>query len=121
MAIFLIVLLIIALLWPYITRWISRYMARKAEDYLRDMTGMPPRDDKSRGKKGRQSGRAARSGRGESRGAEPIIPKEYAEDVEFTEIKEYSEADLLETDDDGRVYHESQVEDAVFTEIKTRE
>lgn len=52
---------------------------------------------------------------------EPIIPKEYAEDVEFVEIKSFSEETVVTTEhkSDGkeRVVVESQVEDAEYTII----
>lgn len=117
MATFLIILIIIVLLWPVLMRWLRGYMARRAENYLRSRMGMPPRDDSRRRRRGGTSAKPERP-ENERRPAEPIIPKDYAVDVEFTEVKDYSEADLLKSNPDGTVYHESQVEDAVYTEIK---
>lgn len=98
-------------------------MARRAENYFRRMAGMPPRDNGKKRKQKADAGNGARRGGQNPRRHTddgPIIPKEYAEDVEFTEYKEYSEADLLRTEEpDGTTtYRESQVEDAEYTEIK---
>lgn len=50
---------------------------------------------------------------------EPIIPPEYAEDVEYVEILDYSQTDTVIKDETGRtVYHETQVEEAVIIEEK---
>lgn len=117
MATFLIILIIIVLLWPVLMRWLRGYMARRAENYLRSRMGMPPRDDSRRRPRRGASAKPERP-ENEHRPTEPIIPKDYAVDVEFTEVKDYSEADLLKSNPDGTVYHESQVEDAVYTEIK---
>ena len=48
MGVFLIILLILALLWPYIMRWMRGYLMRKAEDRLRQMMGAPPRQEERR-------------------------------------------------------------------------
>lgn len=92
---------------------------------MRNAMGMPPRD------KSRQSSRqTSSSGRSHYRGAStgqkrrqpsggPVIPKEYAEDVEYTEIRSYSE-DTVIADDGGELHYasESQVSDAEILEIK---
>jgi len=114
-------------------------MERRAEDLLRRATGMPPRPGSKEAKRQarQQSGRASgsesgrggysrRRARGRDRGAYgegPIIPKEYAEDVEFVETKDYS-SDTIETvADNGQRrerYRESQVSDVEWEEIKTK-
>ena len=55
-------------------------------------------------------------------GREPLIPKEYAVDVEFVEIKDYSSATVIGEDNSGRqqVYNESQVSDAEYVMIKPK-
>jgi len=137
MYIALIIILLILLFWPYIMKWVGRFMARRAEDYLRRATGMPPRPgsraarkEESRRKADRQDGRRSyRSYRsGGSRGYErdsdgPIIPREYAEDVEFVETKDYSESTISDDRDGIRKetrYRESQVSDVEWEEIKTK-
>ncbi len=136
--IFLIIMAVLWVAWPFVTRWIRAWVMRrlqnKAEDYIRQAAGMPPRQEaKSRAKKansrrggsrqeapqGTASGRRrASSSYGRRRG--PIIPKEYAVDVEYVEIKEYSSATVIgETPQGERVeWHESQVTDAEWVEIK---
>lgn len=123
----LIICIVLFLLWPTIKKWLARYMVHKTEDFIRSATGMPPRDKKRRerassgstsyGREGRQSG----SRRGRRSSKEPIIPREYAEDVEFVESVEYSETTIREdySDGSGRVYTESQVSDVEYVEIKT--
>lgn len=130
MGIFLIILILLFLLWPLITRWTQRYMARKAEDFLRNATGMPPRPGSRKAKK-----QAARETRENVRNSsynrmhrsrrqsypspnEPIIPREYAEDVEFVETKDFSSTTIDNSGKHISEYHESQVSDAEWEEIK---
>lgn len=114
-------------------KWVGRFMARRAEDYLRKATGMPPRPGSRQARKesrrtsatggSRQSSsRQAQSGYGYYDPDGPIIPKEYAEDVEFVETKDYSETTIGSFDDSRRnttFYRESQVSDVEWEEIKT--
>lgn len=82
--------------------------------------GMPPRD-KKRSKKDEAQGSPSGPERGRRRAytrTGPIIPKEYAEDVDFVEIKEFSSTHIEEEgDDSGTEYDESQVSDAIWEEI----
>lgn len=142
MGVALIIFLIILLLWPTIVKWIgpmvsgwvNRFMANRAEDFIRNATGMPPRPGSRKARRqarqqsksqnsseGRHSsGRTRRHRRNYDDG--PIIPKEYAEDVEFTETVDYSETTIA--DENGTTsyssYSESQVSDAEWEEIKTK-
>lgn len=115
------------LVWPAISRWLKRKAMERAEDYMRRSMGMPPRDKKR--KKSEQDGGSSsgntyyrkerRNPFGQDRyGKEPLIPKEYAEDVEFTETIDYSETETRHTTPDGTTYHESQISDAEYVEIK---
>lgn len=139
-----IVLVIFAIVWllfgQQIKRWLAGFMARRTEDYIRKATGMPPRpgsrearrqqreEQKAQNQRSSQGassyydGRSSRSRRStRSYGNEPLIPKEYAEDVEFTETISYSETTIGVAASDGRnttVYHESQVSDVEWEEIK---
>lgn len=119
------------LLWPSILRLARRYMANKAEDFLRNATGMPPRPGSQRAKReaaqdrssddSRRRGYSYRYGRDRraTRHTGPIIPKEYAEDVEFVETKSFPQTTIDETSDSGtRQWNESQVSDAEWVEIK---
>lgn len=134
-------LLIILIVWllfgSRISAWISNrfhtFVANKTEDMLRKAMGMPPRPDSREGKRRQKRGAYAGSGEGEPDSARrrrrrssradsgPIIPKEYAEDVEFVEFKEFSST-TEETADGGsvRFRRESQVSDVEFVEIKNK-
>lgn len=126
MGVFLIILLILALLWPYIMRWMRGYLMRKAEDRLRQMMGAPPRQEERRQR--RQQRDDSRRGDTRRRRSNPHpaqAMKEVAEDVRYTEIIDYSEStstvDVQEENGTRRrEYHEEQVEDVKFTEIKNR-
>lgn len=115
-------------------KWVRAYMARRAEDFIRKATGMPPRPGSREERKqrertqtysdsGNRYGRKSRKSRWSMSPDEPIIPKEYAEDVEFVETKDYSETTVGDIDSEGRThvrYHESQVTDVEWEEIKTK-
>lgn len=107
-----------------IKAWATRKMYDKMEDALRAQMGMPSRKEEKKRRKQQQSRQDNNNNHTTSRNSdEPLIPKEYAEDVEFTEYKEYSSSTTIteETSKDGRtkkVTIESQVEDAEFVEIR---
>ena len=116
------------LIWPLISRWLKRKAMERAEDYMRKSMGMPPRDKKKRNQSDNNSQsqggyyyqRQRRNPFGQDRYEnEPLIPKEYAEDVEFTETKDFSSTESINKGK-GKVetYHESQVSDAEWTEVK---
>ena len=119
------------LFWPMISRWLKRKAMERAEDYMRRSMGMPPRDKKK--KKSDQSQNTSSQSQGnyyyqrqrrnpfgqDSHTDEPLIPKEYAEDVEFTETKDFSSSESRRnTGEKLEIYHESQVSDAEWTEVK---
>lgn len=128
---FLIIIIILFFAWPYIwphiRRWLQpyivRWLQRRADNYFRQSMGMPPRD-KGRGQA--RSGAAYRShskqdrasGQRRRRTDEPIIPREYAEDVEFTEVHTYSEEHTIADNGEVRFKRESQVSEAEIIEIK---
>ena len=135
MGVFLIILILIFAFGPYIWRrwiqpWIIKRAQRKMEDYLRAATGMPPRDSKAGKKQTRpQDDDSRRSSRRRRRYYNPepgpILPRDYAVDVEYTEIKEYSESVEITGEQHGRrktqrVTVEEQVSDVEYTEIKLR-
>lgn len=136
MGFFLIFLLLICLMWPWIgprlSRWFRGFMTRRAEDAVRRMMGMPSRKEEERARR-RASGAAGRkerdrqssAGRGTGRrhprptedAAEML--KSVAEDVEFTEIKEFESTEIGEDKTSGtRVWSEEQVSDVEYTEFK---
>lgn len=114
------------LIWPVLSRWLKRKAMEKAEDYMRSSMGMPPRDKKrnsGRKQENRTSGQTYyRTGGQNSYSRQnhgPIIPKEYAEDVEFTETIDYSQTESrYRSGDKIETYHESQISDAEWIEIK---
>lgn len=124
-AIVILIALFFWLVWPYIYRYLKRKAMEKTEDYLRTSMGLPPKYKKQKRKKGRKEEESPREyyqrrenpqgGRGSVH--EPLIPKEYAEDVEFVEIREFSARETIVTGD-KTVYHESQITDVEYTEIK---
>ncbi|MDE7097136.1 MAG: hypothetical protein K2O47_06555, partial [Muribaculaceae bacterium] len=93
---------------------------------MRRAMGMPPRDrsqSRSNRKESRQS--SGYSTRRNGSGAQtrrsysgPLIPKEYAVDVEYTEIRSYSTEETIASDGKHISYSvESQVSDAEIIEI----
>lgn len=146
MGIALVIILIIFLCWPTISkwvgRWVSAFVARRTEDYIRRATGMPPRpgsrEAKRRAKAQASGGYAGNqydahdpygesprgrygSRRRNSTGSSSIIPKEYAEDVEFTETIEYSGSTISGETPHSEIKfrRESQVSDVEWEEIRT--
>lgn len=126
---FLIILIILIFAWPHIWRWLQpyfyRWARRRTEDYMRRAMGMPPHGrGQSRGRKTSGYGNASRgnartSSRRRHKESGPLIPKEYAEDVEYTEIHSYSEESTIASDGARVSYvRESQVSDAEIIEIK---
>ena len=119
----------VPILWRWLKPYFFRWMQRRTEDYVRNAMGMPPRDKKknsssegrrqsysSSGFYGAGSGYRRRSGYYSSG---PIIPKEYAVDVEYTEIRSYSSDETVASDGKNVRYKvESQVSDAEIIEIR---
>lgn len=119
----------IPLLWRWLKPYFYRWMQRRTEDYVRNAMGMPPRDKNRKSSSGerRQSyyssgSYGARSGsrkRGGDYSSGPLIPKEYAVDVEYTEIRSYSNEQVIASDGTRVSYRvESQVSDAEIIEIR---
>lgn len=124
----------VPLLWRWLKPYFFRWAQHRTEDYIRSQMGMPPRDKgKSRSQQRQQqysssggyssggystdSYGSRRSGRGYSSG--PLIPKEYAVDVEYTEIRSYSSEETIASDGHTVRYTvESQVSDAEIIEIR---
>ena len=134
LGILILIVLFFWLVWPVISRWLKRKAMERTENYIRSKMGMPPRD-KSRGdQRGRQGQRNYQYGSSQGRRrnpfgpdrytSEPIIPKEYAEDVEYIETKEFSST-TTSTFETGKkktseTYHESQISDAEWVDIKIK-
>lgn len=129
LSVFFLLWLLLRYLWPVILRWLGNMAARRMEDAIRKSAGLPPRGKEkksTRGSSQRQQTSSGRSSRGyySSRRAYyddgPIIPREYAEDVDFVEIKEFSSSsESVESDSgDFSEYHEEQISDAVWEMVK---
>ncbi len=123
------------LLLPRISVLIRRYMMHKAEDYMRRSMGLPPREKRSwwsrfrpaAGKKRETSDpqQNTRRSKGSKRyhprnsNPGPVIPRDYAEDVEYVEIKEFSSKESVTADGEGIKYKlQEQVSDVEWVEIK---
>ena len=124
----------VPLLWRWLKPYFLRWAQHRTEDYIRSQMGMPPRDrNKSRSQQRQQRYSSAggyssggyssdpyagrRRGRAHTPG--PLIPKEYAVDVEYTEIRSYSSEDTIAADGNRVRYTvESQVSDAEIIEIR---
>lgn len=119
------------LLGPVFQRW----ALGKMEDNMRRMAGMPTRKEErkaakraaKRQKKGADGFRRAAYGSRSHAGAPGPSPasllRDYAEDVEFTEIREFSDEIKIGVSDTrkGTKYKiEEQIEDVEFTEIKNK-
>lgn len=119
------IILIVFLLWPQITRWITRLMMRSWEKKLRNMAGQfggaapPPNEGKrpdGRRRKGNNPPPGSRQKQHPAR-----MMNEVAEDVQYTEVREYSQTTIhTESDGTSTTYSETQVEDVKFTEIKDK-
>ena len=130
MSTILIILIIFFVVLPLAQRLLlpllKRYAARKAEDMLRRSMGMPPRSEERKERRQRYSAspgadrQTARNAYSRRRDDGPIIPPEYAEDVEFVEIKEFDDAAAGAHGDADTVTYtsESQITDAEWEEIK---
>ena len=123
----LIILILIFIGLPLLWRWLKPYFFRwaqhRTEDYVRKSMGMPPRD-KSRSRRSNSYNSSSSSSSSYRRKrphyhSGPIIPKEYAVDVEYTEIKSYSSEKVIASDGKTVRYSiESQVSDAEILEIR---
>ena len=140
MGLFWIILLVaVCVCGPWISRWsrqrAAEFAARRAEDYMRRMMGMPSRKEEERARRqsrntGRASERKDKAGWADqsySRRGRRHRPARYraadlmravAVDVEYTEIREYSSATIAADGARVRVETEEQVTDVKFTELK---
>ena len=128
--ILLVTVLVFAVFGPLIGRvlgpLLQKWAMGKMEDNIRRMAGMPTRKEEKKARKraGNQGGRT--SGRARRVWSEPGAPRKqesvftyiraFAEDVEFTEIKEFSHESKTS---EIRYKVEQQVEDVEFTETKS--
>lgn len=123
-AILLLIVVFLCFVWPSIARWLKRKAIERTEDYILKSMGFPPRDKKKRKQEssddplGNQYYSQHRR-RQYRRYSGPIIPPEYAEDVEFVEYIDYSGMEYLQRiSRHVDIYFESQISDAEWSEIK---
>ena len=132
----LVILFLIIVMRPVLQRWFGpmfqRWAMGKMEDSMRRMAGMPTRKEerKARKRAGKREKRGAenfrRAAAGKRKGGTPgrasVSPlQSYAEDVEFTEIRSFSQdvkIGVAEEDGKEKIIVEEQIEDVEFIEIK---
>lgn len=122
----LIAIILFVACWPLLRPYVARWMQHRTEDTLRRMMGMPSRKEEQKARKQAEKRTRNASSRGARKsgrrypgsGYGHIIPPEYAEDVEYTEYKEYSHTHTDINTDIGS-YMESQVEDVEYKEVRT--
>ncbi len=89
--ILIIIILLLFFFWPQIVAWLRQFMARRAENAIRRMFGMPSRKEEERARQKYQE-RTKHSEAQQKRetAADDIVKamQQYAEDVDFVEIKE---------------------------------
>lgn len=136
MGVVLIILLIIFVAWPWISKWLGQlfrwYMARKTEDMMRRMMGMPSRkEEKARAQSRRKEEEAQSRNRRKTssrhryhrppRQDAATLLRSVAEDVEYTEVREFESTHIAaDRGTEHLEYDEEQVSDAEFTEIKKK-
>lgn len=142
MTYFFAIILVLIIIWMFfgeqIKRWGQRRMMEKVEDVFRAQMGMPSAKDerkrrreqeKAQRRGQRTSGKQTYSTRNPNRkssqsAGDTIIPREYAEDVEFVEYKEFSQTTTTITEETPtgkktKTITESQVSDVEYVEIKS--
>ena len=134
---FLTIILVTIALWlifsPYIKPWLRRRAERKLQDYLRAQMGMPTEKEQRRARREAEKQEKRTSGKRGFWSRPPhredhslhapaeIIPREYAVDVEYTEIRQFSQTTIASDSDSGRSFvTECQVSDVEYTEIKSK-
>ncbi|MGM9816101.1 MAG: hypothetical protein ACI304_03460 [Lepagella sp.] len=133
MSIFIIILIILIICWPWISPWLMRhirnFVARHIENTIRRSMGVPPPPKQKRRRRWSRKdepeihddGTSRQSDYGEPPHGKPAdMMKQVAEDVKFVEIKEFEETTIGDTPRETPYYREEQVSDAEFIEIKDK-
>ena len=133
----LVIVFLLIVMRPMLQRWfgpmLQRWAMGKFEDRMRRMAGMPTRKEerkarnraRQREKSGAENFRRAASGsrkRSAPGRAVGSSLQAYAEDVEFTEIKSFTQEvkiGVTESEGSTKIVVEEQVEDAEYVEIKS--
>ncbi|MCH5214256.1 MAG: hypothetical protein J1E97_03615 [Muribaculaceae bacterium] len=131
--ILIVVIFFLVVIWPLVRRTLGpafqRWMLGRMEDGMRRMAGMPTRKQERKAAKKRARAKGGERERVRTGAKSPeaypsaaSFLRTYAEDVEYIEVKSYSETrvigDTVETYS-HTVIVEEQVEDVDFEEIKT--
>ncbi len=99
----------------------------RAEDFVRSQVGAPSRKEEKRARRNEEKRTKYRYSSTRHRPSHIPFPKEYAEDVEFTEYKEFSQTVITGTPGKTKFKQssfskttviESQIEDVEFIELK---
>ena len=120
----LVILLIVIVIWiagPYIKALFERWLMRRLQKSFFKAAGIPDpeKERKKQNKNKKKDTHGSSRHRHQRTQDEPIIPRDYAEDVEFTEYKEYTtETTIDESVSHLHIHEEEQVSDVQFTEIK---
>lgn len=94
-------------------------MTKLAVRKIQKMAGISPEPETKEKRRSRKAAQKEQRKAYTQPSDEPLIPKEYAEDVDFVEIKSYSEKIEISQDSDEIQYKEErQVSDAEYTIIK---
>lgn len=123
MGAFLIILILFFALWPLVSRFLGRLIRWWISRKLRKAMGLDQEFFKGGPKYSSRHRSSGHKGDKEAASPEPIIPKEYAVDVEFVEVKEFAQTEVA-VDKDGNskirqeVKIESQVTDVEWEEVK---
>ena len=135
----LVIIIVILLFWPWIAKWLKGFAMRRAEDMFRRAAGMPTRKEEEKARKrARKSRGDGYERRDQSRRARRNAPdphpasmmREVAEDVEYTEIVDYSSESYSYGEQTARgrkgtraerTVTEEQVSDAEYTEYRKKQ
>lgn len=100
--------------------WLRRLWQRDPLRVIRMFLRVPGEKKREKRHRSHREEPRSRNGRdGRSQRKESVIPREYAEDVEFVEIKEFSKEENLRSDDYTSVTEE-QVSDVEYEEIREK-
>jgi hypothetical protein len=113
----LVIIILLVIFWNPIKHWLQKRMIRRMEKY---MGGMGAQQDKNSSANRRNSDGSSRR-RQQPREDAAHIMHEVAEDVEFVEVKEYSEETEITGEGrnrERRIYREEQISDAEYTIVK---
>lgn len=128
-----VIIIIIVFLYFFrddIGRWLRGFMARRTEDALRRMFGMPSRkeEEKMRKRERKGSGRQRSHSAAKSTAGEEAVRnmQRYAEDVDYVEYRQFEQTEIAEevetADKSGKknveIKVEEQISDAEYIEIK---